>query len=116
MRGALAVCAIVLLSGAGRLLAAEPIVVELYPGVKLPSEALGEEQVKALSKEGPPKRFISNVTKPTLTIYLPPAEKNTGAAVIICPGGGYGGVAIDHEGYDVAQWFNTVGVAGLVLK
>ena len=54
--------------------------------------------------------------KPTLTIYLPPKEKNTGAAVVICPGGGYGFLAMDHEGYQIAQWLNSLGAAGFILK
>jgi len=54
--------------------------------------------------------------KPTLTIYLPPKEKNTGAAVVICPGGGYGFLAMDHEGHQIAQWLNSLGAAGFILK
>ena len=54
--------------------------------------------------------------KPTLTIYLPPNEKATGAAVVICPGGGYGHLAMDHEGHQIAQWLNSFGVAGFILK
>ena len=54
--------------------------------------------------------------KPTLTIYLPPKEKATGAAVVICPGGGYGFLAMDHEGHQIAQWLNSLGVAGFILK
>jgi acetyl esterase/lipase len=53
---------------------------------------------------------------PNITVYLPPAEKETGAAVVICPGGGYGGLAISYEGHDVARWLNSFGVAGVVLK
>jgi acetyl esterase/lipase len=52
---------------------------------------------------------------PTLTPYLPAAEKATGAAIVICPGGGYGGLAA-HEGKDYALWLNDHGVAGFVLK
>ena len=52
---------------------------------------------------------------PTLTPYFPLSEKATGAAVIICPGGGYGHLA-DHEGEPVAQWLNTLGVTAFVLK
>lgn len=59
---------------------------------------------------------ISKVSEPTLTVYLPPKEKATGAAVIICPGGGYGILAINHEGYNVAKRFNEIGVAAFVLK
>jgi len=54
--------------------------------------------------------------KPALTIYLPPREKATGTAVVICPGGGYGHLAMDHEGHQIAQWLNSFGVAGFILK
>lgn len=54
--------------------------------------------------------------KPTLTIYLPPKEKATGTAVVICPGGGYGFLAMDHEGHQIAQWLNSLGVAGFIVK
>lgn len=53
---------------------------------------------------------------PTLTVYLPRLERANGAAVVICPGGGYGGLAVDHEGTQVAEWLNSLGVAGFVLK
>ena len=49
--------------------------------------------------------WVNGVRWPTLTVYLPPKEKATGAAVVICPGGGYGGEAMDLEGYDVARRF-----------
>jgi len=52
---------------------------------------------------------------PTLTPFLPPPEKATGAAIVICPGGGYGGLA-DHEGSQYARFLNEHGVAGFVLK
>jgi acetyl esterase/lipase len=54
--------------------------------------------------------------KPSLTIWLPPAEKANGAAVVICPGGGYGFLAVDHEGRQVAEWLNSLGVAAFMLK
>ena len=53
---------------------------------------------------------------PTLTVYLPRPELATGAAGVICPGGGYGMLAIDHEGKQVAEWLNSLGVAGFILK
>jgi acetyl esterase/lipase len=52
---------------------------------------------------------------PTLTPFLPPPEKGTGAAIVICPGGGYGGLA-DHEGGQYARFLNEHGIAGFVLK
>ncbi len=54
--------------------------------------------------------------KPTLTIFLPDEQKATGTAVVICPGGGYGGLATDHEGHQIARWFNDLGVAGFMLE
>jgi acetyl esterase/lipase len=52
---------------------------------------------------------------PTITPYLPPRDKATGAAVVVCPGGGYQMLA-DHEGRPVAEWLNSIGVAAFVLK
>jgi acetyl esterase/lipase len=54
--------------------------------------------------------------KPTLMICPAAKDKANGAAVVICPGGGYGGLAMDHEGYQVANWLNSLGVAGFIVK
>lgn len=59
---------------------------------------------------------ISNVSRPTLTVYLPPKNKATGAAVIICPGGGYAILAAGHEGSAVALQLRDAGIAAFVLK
>ena len=59
---------------------------------------------------------IKSVIDPTLTIYFPEKEKVNGAAVIICPGGGYARLSIDHEGLLIAKWFNELGITGVVLK
>lgn len=64
---------------------------------------------------GLPSRY-NKVTYPTLTVFLPPADKATGTAVLICPGGGYGTLAFDHEGYQIAEWLNNNGIAGIILK
>lgn len=53
---------------------------------------------------------------PTIRVYLPEKSIATGAGVVICPGGGYGILAYDHEGHQVAKWFNRIGVAGFVLR
>lgn len=57
-----------------------------------------------------------NVTNPTLTVYLPEKSKATGAAVIVCPGGGYGMLVMGNEGFKIAQYFAEHGVAAFVLK
>lgn len=67
-------------------------------------------------KAGVRDRAVEEVHQPSLTLYLPDPEKATGAAVVICPGGGFSHEAIDKEGHDIARWLNSNGVAGLVLK
>jgi acetyl esterase/lipase len=59
---------------------------------------------------------VRNVSEAEMYVYLPEKEENTGAAVVICPGGGYMIEAMDHEGYDMAKWLQSRGVAGIVLK
>ena len=59
---------------------------------------------------------VSNVIQPTLTVYKPAKDKANGTAVIICPGGGYARLAIDHEGFDVAKRLNEMGVTAFGLK
>lgn len=60
--------------------------------------------------------WITNVTSPELTIYLPEQNKRTGKAVVICPGGGYAGLASHHEGTLFAEWLNQQGIAAFILK
>lgn len=54
--------------------------------------------------------------QPTITPYLPSADRAVGTGVIVCPGGGYGHLAMDHEGVQIARWLNSMGVAAFVLK
>ncbi len=99
--------------------AADPTVVDVWPG-KTPGDVgiAGEE--KNITYESPligaPTRLITNVTKPTLTIYSPAKEKNTGTAMIICPGGGYHNLFWELEGEEVAAWLNAQGMTGIILK
>lgn len=58
----------------------------------------------------------SKVSRPTLTIFLPDAAKANGAAVIVCPGGGYGALMMQTEGYNIAKYYQDHGVAAFVLK
>jgi acetyl esterase/lipase len=77
---------------------AEPLPpIPLWPGAA--PGALGDEEAD----------------RPTLTPYLPAPETASGAAIVVCPGGGYGGLAA-HEGRDYALWLNQHGVAAFVLK
>jgi len=60
--------------------------------------------------------IASKVSRPSLTVYLPEAAKASGAAVIICPGGGYSVLVIQKEGFNIAAWFRDHGIAAFVLK
>jgi acetyl esterase/lipase len=74
-------------------------------------------QVELLWPGGAPGALgDTDADKPTLALFPLPAGQANGAAVVVCPGGGYGGHAMDYEGYDVAQWLNGHGVAAFVLK
>ena len=64
----------------------------------------------------PESQGIEDIDKPSLAPYLVPAGRGTGTAVIVCPGGGYGHLAMDHEGDQVAKWLNSLGVSAFVLK
>ena len=59
---------------------------------------------------------ITNVTVPTLTVYLPPKDKRTGAAVLVFPGGAYRYVALDIEGTEVCEWLNSIGITAVLVK
>src|SRR5206468_5662629 len=63
-----------------------------------------------------PTQMITDVTKPTLTIYHPSKQNDTGAAMLICPGGGYWNLYWQLEGEEVAAWLNSIGVTGILLK
>jgi len=59
---------------------------------------------------------VRNVQKPDIAVFLPSKKNSTGKAVVICPGGGYGILAYDWEGSDIAHWLNSNGIAAFVLK
>ena len=104
---------------AARAVAAEPLVVHVWPD-KTPADVGIEGEESSRMYESPiiagPTRLITNVTRPTLAIYQPAKEKNTGTAMIICPGGGYHNLFWELEGEEVAAWLNSVGITGIILK
>jgi acetyl esterase/lipase len=72
---------------------------------------------ESIDSSGTPVRYLySQVSRPTLTVWSPPAGKGNGTAVIVCPGGGYLVLAMTHEGVDVARMLNAIGVTAFVLK
>jgi len=96
--------------------AAELEVIDVWPGTA-PGEK-GDIAAERLEKNVPPKGIqkYHNVSAPTITVFPAPAANNTGAAVVICPGGGYSILAWDLEGTEVARWLNSLGVTAFVLK
>ena len=99
--------------------AAEPEVIKLWLAGKVPGEKIdiGPEKVQEpKAGEKNPVVRIANVVNPTITVYRPEKNIDTGAAIIIAPGGGYSILAWEHEGTQVAEWLQKTGVTGVVLK
>jgi acetyl esterase/lipase len=101
-----------------------PEVVEIWPG-EAPEETahIGPERTRMSPKLDHKQvevtdqtRLITDVSKPTLTIYRPARDADTGTAVLICPGGGYWDLYWQLEGEEVAAWLNSIGVTGIILK
>ncbi|HYG74262.1 MAG TPA: alpha/beta hydrolase [Planctomycetota bacterium] len=98
-----------------------PAVIPIWPG-EAPGEKgdIGEEKDMTKEKDnlisGKPLIRLGNVSKPTITVYKPAPDKDTGAAVLVCPGGGYHILALDLEGSEVCEWLNSIGVTGVLLK
>ena len=105
--------------------AEKPLVIDVWPGQAADDNAatIGEEKFRELIVDGKPyqvagkpTRWLTNVTKPTLTVYRPAKDKNTGTAMLICPGGGYHNLGWDVEGEEIAAWLNSLGMTGIILK
>lgn len=96
-------------------LAMGPVTVsaQTKPGEK--SVAASGDPVALWPADDPAMAGVPTELQPTITPYIPAAGVRTGASVVVCPGGGYGGLA-PHEGEPVALWLNSIGVAGFVLK
>lgn len=95
----------------------KPQVLDVWPGA-VPGETapIPAEKLEPSKPGTKPILIMSNVSHPTLTVFPAPREKNTGAAVVIAPGGGYNILAWDLEGTEVAEWLNSIGVNAFVLK
>lgn len=109
--------ALLAIAFAGHCLALEPFAgpILLWPdGAPGETGAIGSETPQA--DRGDNIVRLENVTKPSLTVYKPPAETDTGTAVIVCPGGGYNILAYNLEGTEVVEWLNSIGVTGILLK
>jgi len=77
----------------------------------------GEQKVITLWENGAPNAIGSEEKdKPRITVWFPDKENATDVAVVVCPGGGYGGLALDHEGKQIAEWYNSFGVTAAILE
>ncbi len=88
-------------------------VMPLYPDTIPNSRPGADEEISRYSDDG--TLSISKVSRPELTVFLPPKEKAGGTAVIVCPGGGYVNISASHEGSDVARRLNEEGITAFVL-
>jgi acetyl esterase/lipase len=96
--------------------ATQPQIIRLWPGGAPGSEDWSQQEQEGLAPAPISIRVVRNVTQPTLTAFLPNRAVASGTAVVICPGGAFHFLAIDHEGVDVARWLNARGVAAFVLR
>ena len=121
MRHPVAAAILALCLAAGSSKAAEPTIWELWPGTP-PGDVgdIGPEHDTTTETgrmvAGRRVTRLTNVSMPQLTIYRPAPALDTGAAVIIAPGGGHRILAYDLEGTEVAAWLTSIGVTGILLK
>ena len=116
----LASCAALSLAWSAMAAPEKPL--DIWPGGAAPGDKQGIAEEKDTTKPTDNliagKRLIrlGNVTQPTLTIYRPPTDKDTGTTVVVLPGGGYHILALDLEGTEVCEWLNSQGVTAALLK
>jgi acetyl esterase/lipase len=96
-------------------ISAQNSVLKLWPA-GIPGSLKNETYTEKPAVTNEEASWVVNVSNPELYVFLPSPEKATGIAVLICPGGGYAGLAIAHEGFAIAKWLNDNGIAGIILK
>lgn len=112
----LALAFVLLLNAYCSVRGAEPEVIDLWPG-KPPGDfgQIGPERIReAKEAPTPDAKWITNVTRPTLSVFA--VDKTDAPAIVVCPGGGYWNLPWDLEGEEVATWLNSIGVHAIVLK
>ncbi len=99
-----------------RDIVADHRVIYLWPSGAPGSESWTERETADTLPVPERWHIVRNVTRPTLTVFLPSPAKANGTAIIVCPGGGFRFLTMDNEGEDVAAWLNSLGVTAFVLK
>ena len=119
MNRSLCLCFAALLAGASiRTLAQTGTVVPLWPAGSPTLQGATEREVDepVNLKPGQPPNLVHNVHNPTMEVFLAPADRRTGTAVLVAPGGGHRILVWNSEGIKIANWLNSIGVSAFVLK
>jgi len=95
--------------------AQSPGTVKVWPG-KVPGETEAKQPPEISPNHDRNVTRIAKVTDPAFVVYKPSIPSSSGAGVVVCPGGGYHILAVDLEGYEVAQWLNSLGITAFVLQ
>lgn len=113
MKNTIAIIVLLLLSN--HIFAQQKIIIKLWPN-DVPGETEAKHApVKTDNTSGNVTR-ITDITDPALVVFPASADNNNGAGVVVCPGGAYNILAIDKEGYEIAEWLNTLGFSAFVLQ
>ncbi|MEJ7712895.1 MAG: alpha/beta hydrolase [Pyrinomonadaceae bacterium] len=93
------------------------IIASLFHTFAFAQSQPSEQKTTLLWPDGAPGAIgKEDADQPSVRSYVPKHVKSNGTSVIVCPGGGYGALAVDHEGRQVAEWLNTMGITAFVLK
>ena len=95
--------------------ARQPVTVSLWPKDQMPGRR-SDGPEREVPSRGDNVTRLTDITDPTISVYQAPGATKPTPAVIICPGGGYGILAYNKEGTEIATWFNSIGITGIVLK
>ena len=106
---------ILLLSFSLNLFSQEKEIIKLWPG-KVPGESEAKHTPVITDNKSGDVTRLTDITDPAIVVFPASSENNNGSGIVVCPGGGYNILAVDKEGYEVAEWLNTLGYNAFVLQ